>query len=77
MGDFKPFVNLCQVTFWILANFPGLVIYFLVAGVWSLSCLTLPSAPRGLQHTRLLSPWDFPGKSTGVVSTSFSIVYFY
>ena len=39
MGDFKPFVNLCQVTFWILANFPGLVIYFLVAGVWSLSCV--------------------------------------
>ena len=22
--------------------------------------------PRGLQPTRLLSPWDFPGKSTGV-----------
>ena len=23
--------------------------------------------PRGLQPTRLLRPWDFPGKSTGVV----------
>ena len=22
--------------------------------------------PRGLQPTRLLRPWDFPGKSTGV-----------
>ena len=22
--------------------------------------------PHGLQHTRLLHPWDFPGKSTGV-----------
>ena len=22
--------------------------------------------PRGLQPTRLLCPWDFPGKSTGV-----------
>ena len=22
--------------------------------------------PHGLQPTRLLSPWDFPGKSTGV-----------
>ena len=29
------------------------------------SCLTL-SDPQGLQPTRLLHPWDFPGKSTGV-----------
>ena len=28
------------------------------------SCPTL--RPRGLQPTRLLHPWDFPGKSTGV-----------
>ena len=28
------------------------------------SCLTL--RPHGLQPTRLLCPWDFPGKSTGV-----------
>ena len=28
------------------------------------SCLTL--RPHGLQPTRLLRPWDFPGKSTGV-----------
>ena len=27
------------------------------------SCLT---PPHGLQPTRLLRPWDFPGKSTGV-----------
>ena len=34
--------------------------------VWSVaqSCLTLP--PHGLQPARLLCPWDFPGKSTGV-----------
>ena len=25
-----------------------------------------PSATHGLQPTRLLGPWDFPGKSTGV-----------
>ena len=25
-----------------------------------------PSRPHGLQPTRLLCPWDFPGKSTGV-----------
>ena len=29
------------------------------------SCLTLRD-PHGLQPTRLLCPWDFPGKSTGV-----------
>ena len=28
------------------------------------SCLT--QRPHGLQPTRLLHPWDFPGKSTGV-----------
>ena len=38
-GGFQTICYLCQVTFWILANFPGLVIYFLVAGVWSLSCV--------------------------------------
>ena len=25
-----------------------------------------PQRPHGLQPSRLLSPWDFPGKSTGV-----------
>ena len=29
------------------------------------SCPTLLQ-PHGLQHTRLLCPWDFPGKNTGV-----------
>ena len=29
------------------------------------SCLTLLQ-PYGLQHSRLLRPWDFPGKNTGV-----------
>ena len=32
--------------------------------VKSLSCVWL--RPHGLQPTRLLHPWDFPGKSTGV-----------
>ena len=32
------------------------------------SCPTLsdPQRPHGLQPTRLLRPWDFPGRSTGV-----------
>ena len=33
---------------------------------WSRSVVSNSSRPRGLQPTRLLRPWDFPGKSTGV-----------
>ena len=33
---------------------------------WSRSVVSNSSLPHGLQPTRLLCPWDFPGKSTGV-----------
>ena len=33
---------------------------------WSRSVVSNSERPCGLQPTRLLSPWDFPGKSTGV-----------
>ena len=33
---------------------------------WSRSVMCDSSWPHGLQPTRLLRPWDFPGKSTGV-----------
>ena len=33
---------------------------------WSCSVMSDSSQPHGLQTTRLLRPWDFPGKSTGV-----------
>ena len=33
---------------------------------WSCSVMSDPQRPHGLQPTRLLHPWDFPGKSTGV-----------
>ena len=33
---------------------------------WSRSVVSDSSGPHGLQPTRLLRPWDFPGKSTGV-----------
>ena len=33
---------------------------------WSHSVMSDSSWPHGLQPTRLLCPWDFPGKSTGV-----------
>ena len=33
---------------------------------WSRSVVSDPQRPHGLQPTRFLCPWDFPGKSTGV-----------
>ena len=33
---------------------------------WSHLVVSDSSRPHGLQPTRLLHPWDFPGKSTGV-----------
>ena len=33
---------------------------------WSRSVMSHSSRSHGLQPTRLLRPWDFPGKSTGV-----------
>ena len=33
---------------------------------WSRSVMSDSSRPHGLQPARLLHPWDFPGKSTGV-----------
>ena len=33
---------------------------------WSHWVMSNSQRPRGLQPTRLLRPWDFPGKSTGV-----------
>ena len=33
---------------------------------WSRSVLSDSERPHGLQPTRLLHPWDFPGRSTGV-----------
>ena len=33
---------------------------------WSRSVVSDSQRPHGLQPTRLLHPWDFPGKSTGL-----------
>ena len=33
---------------------------------WSRSVMSDSYGPHGLQPTRLLRPWDFPGRSTGV-----------
>ena len=37
-----------------------------VSEKWSCSVMSDSLQPRGLYPTRLLCPWDFPGKSTGV-----------
>ena len=39
-------------------------------GKWSHSVVSNSSRPHRLQPTRLLRPWDFPGKNTGVRSLS-------
>ena len=41
-------------------------ISFSNAWKWSVSVVSDSQRPHGLQPTRLLCPWDFPGKSTGV-----------
>ena len=33
---------------------------------WRCSVVSNPQRPHGVQPSRLLHPWDFPGKSTGV-----------
>ena len=44
---------------------------------WSRSVVSKSSWPRGLQPTRLLHPWDFPGKSTGVGCHCLLLIYMY
>ena len=48
----------------------GVAIFFSNAWKWKVKTKSLSrvwhSRPHGLQPTRLLHPWDFPGKSTGV-----------
>ena len=41
-------------------------ISFSNAWKWSRSVVSDPQWPHGLQPSRLLHPWDFPGRSTGV-----------
>ena len=44
---------------------------------WKGSCSVMSDSSRlhGLQPTRLLHPWDFPGKSAGVGCHAFFIMY--
>ena len=47
-------------------NLPSLAIWSAPLLLWDHSVMSDSSLPHGLQPTRLLRPWDFPGKSTGV-----------
>ena len=44
---------------------------------WSCSVMSNPQRPHGPQPTRLLRPWDFPGKSTGVGCHCLPELYYY
>ena len=44
---------------------------------WSRSVMSDSLQPHGLQPIRLLRPWDFLGKSTGVGAIAFSDLYKY
>ena len=41
---------------------------------WSRSVVSDPQRPHGLQPSRLLHPWDFPGMSTGVGKSSIGLI---
>ena len=52
-------------------------ISFSKAWKWSRSVMSDSSRPHGLQPTRLLRPWDFPGKSTRVGCHSLGVAWSY
>ena len=51
-------------------------ISFSSAWKWSRSVVSNSSWPHGLQPTRPLGPWDFPGKNTGVIAIAFSLILY-
>ena len=62
-GSTVPGILQARTLEWVAISFSN-------AWKWKLTVKSLsrvrPSATHGLQPTRLLHPWDFPGKSTGV-----------
>ena len=61
----SPVPGILQQEHWSGLPFPSLV-HEREKWKWSLSVVSDSSRSQGLQPTRLLRPWDFPGKSTGV-----------
>ena len=58
-GSPAPGILQARILEWVAISFSN-------AWKWSRSVVSDSSRPHGLQPTRLLCPWDFPGKSTGV-----------
>ena len=58
-GSSVPGILQARTLEWVAISFSN-------AWKWSRSVVPDSSRPHGLQPTRLLRPWDFPGKSTGV-----------
>ena len=51
---------------WSMSGMVRIEIFLDLISQFSRSVVSDSSRPHGLQPTRLLHPWDFPGKSTGV-----------
>ena len=58
-GSSIPGILQARILEWVAISFSN-------AWKWSHSVVSNSLRPHGLQPTRLLRPWDFPGKSTGV-----------
>ena len=58
-GSAVPGILQARTLEWVAISFSN-------AWKWSCSVVSDPQRPQGLQPSRLLHPWDFPGKSTGV-----------
>ena len=58
-GSLVPGILQARTMEWVVISFSN-------AWKWSRSVVSDSSQPHGLQPTRRLRPWDFPGKRTGV-----------
>ena len=61
----SPFMGFSRQEYWSGPSFPS-PMQERKKWKWSRSVMSDSSWPHGLQSTRLLRPWEFPGKSTGV-----------
>ena len=67
-----PSLGFSRQEHWSGLPFPS-PMYESVKWKWCCSVVSDSSRPHGPQPTRLLRPWDFPGKGTGVAATAFSV----
>ena len=64
-GECLSFLEIFEMDLWMTHN---------IEVAWVLRCSVVSNSlrPHGLWPTRLLCPWDFPGKNTGVIVISCS-----